>query len=170
MQVSPGFPAVFALGGDGSVWGWGSNNYGLLAAEDTSTPAVPLKLPQLADIAAIASDDFNAYALTRSGTVLAWGDGTSGGLGDVAVERASIEQPRSFPAPPGAVGVAASGWGGLAYGDQVVVWGRYGVPDGTGRTVENPSGGPVPLSWVTGPVGAADAALGLDYGNVFLVR
>lgn len=172
VDVAAGFPAVLALTRDGTVWGWGSNNYSLLAPGEATTPDTPTMLPQLTGIAAIDSDDFTAYAITRSGTVLGWGDGTSGALGDRAVEKAPIDAPVTIAGITDAVGLAAGASGAMAVGRDgtVHVWGAYAVPDGKGGVADNDVGSAVTLTWVKGTTLAATPPREVQQSYAFLVR
>ncbi|WP_018588323.1 RCC1 domain-containing protein [Salinispora arenicola] len=67
-----------------TVLTWGENDFGQLGdgtTIDSSTP-VDVDLPAGTTITAIAGSDANSFALTSTGTVLAWGDNTGGELGD----------------------------------------------------------------------------------------
>jgi hypothetical protein len=172
VRVSAGFPAVVALTKDGTVWGWGSNNYETLAPTDGNQPEIPRLLPELRGIAVIESGEFGAYAVSRGGTVLAWGDGTSGALGDAAVDRAPIDRPRTVAGVDGGTDLSAGVSGGLVVGPDgsVHVWGKYAVPDGKGGVVDNDTGAPQKLSWIIGRVAAATLPQDVYGAYAFLVR
>jgi len=72
-----------ALRQDGSVWTWGENYYGQLG-DGTVTDRLdaPGPVPGLAAIAVGASSSWAAFAVTPSGQVKAWGNGTYGLMGD----------------------------------------------------------------------------------------
>jgi alpha-tubulin suppressor-like RCC1 family protein len=75
---------VFALKGDGTVWGWGENQFGELGT-GAATPApygisTPVQVSNLAGVAAIAGGNQFALALKNDGTLWSWGLNTSGQL------------------------------------------------------------------------------------------
>lgn len=172
IDVAAGFPAVYALTREGTVWGWGSNNYSLLAPGDALTPDEPVLLPQLSGIVAIDAEDFTAYAVTGRGTVLAWGDGASGALSTRAVERAPIDAPVTVAGVDDAVEVAAGASGAMAVGrdGSVHVWGAYAVPDGKGGVRDNDAGTAVRLDWISGTVLVAVPPRQVQESYAFLVR
>ncbi|RXZ80543.1 hypothetical protein EBB07_18510 [Paenibacillaceae bacterium] len=63
-----------ALKGDGTVWTWGSNRLAQLGNGEASNTAseTPVPIAGLPEIRAVAAGDIN-LALTRQGTVYAWG-------------------------------------------------------------------------------------------------
>ncbi|WP_052395341.1 hypothetical protein [Kutzneria sp. 744] len=74
-----------ALRSDGTVWSWGDNylyELGNGATDPEVVPATAVQVSGLGDVAAIAGDDFNGYALKRDGTVWSWGSNVWGQLGD----------------------------------------------------------------------------------------
>ena len=76
---------VMALGSDGMVYTWGSNNYGQIGdgthsgyvkgvgATDNSR-ATPIKVENLSDVVQIACNYRRSFALKNDGTVWSWGD------------------------------------------------------------------------------------------------
>jgi alpha-tubulin suppressor-like RCC1 family protein len=89
--IAVGAQHSVAVKKDGTVWAWGSNQYGQLG--DNSPPEVkrlyPVQVrsgnyPNLAplrNIKAVAASDLHTIALTNAGTVWAWGANTRGQLG-----------------------------------------------------------------------------------------
>lgn len=78
---------ILALKGDGTVWGWGKNNFGKLGADPSanSTIPYPVQIEGLSDISAISVGTVHCLALKKDGTVWAWGNGKFGQLGrDIA--------------------------------------------------------------------------------------
>ncbi|MHA7627933.1 RCC1 domain-containing protein [Corallococcus sp. M7] len=76
VAVAAGSVHSFALRSDGTLFGWGGNDYGQLADEDRTlvrrTPAVVEGLPR---IAAITTRNIYSLALGMDGTVWGWGNG-----------------------------------------------------------------------------------------------
>ncbi|MFZ4790401.1 MAG: InlB B-repeat-containing protein [Candidatus Competibacteraceae bacterium] len=89
--IAVGAQHSVAVKKDGTVWAWGSNQYGQLG--DNSSPEVkrlyPVQVrsgdyPNLAplrNIKAVAASDLHTIALSNAGTVWAWGANTRGQLG-----------------------------------------------------------------------------------------
>ena len=75
---------VVALGTDGSVWGWGSDEGGQLGSTPTFTAVTrPVRVigPAIG-ITQVSAGRDHVLALESSGTVLAWGDNFDGELGN----------------------------------------------------------------------------------------
>jgi alpha-tubulin suppressor-like RCC1 family protein len=84
VQVSAG-SEFFSLGlkEDGTVWGWGTGNYGVLGVPHNS-PFVysPIQINDLPnDIKAVYAGNYRSFAITSNGDVWAWGNNVSGSLG-----------------------------------------------------------------------------------------
>ncbi|MCA1696218.1 MAG: RCC1 repeat-containing protein, partial [Actinobacteria bacterium] len=73
-----------ALLADGTVRGWGANNYGQLGNGTTSTNTYrpPVQALQLESMTAVAVGSHHSLALREDGTVWAWGANAFGQLGD----------------------------------------------------------------------------------------
>ncbi len=75
-----------ALKTDGTVWCWGSNQYGELGDGTTVAKLSPTQVPGLSDVKMIAVSDQHSFALKKDGTLLGWGLNTEaltcGGFGD----------------------------------------------------------------------------------------
>jgi alpha-tubulin suppressor-like RCC1 family protein len=92
----------------GEVWFWGASNAFGQAGDGTSTGShfTPVQVAALQQITGIAAGDRHNVTLRADGTVLAWGDGSSGQLG---IGPASMQTVPTVVALPG--GVAAVGVG-----------------------------------------------------------
>jgi hypothetical protein len=78
-----------ALGGM-AIAGWGDNGHGELGAGYKSVPSpVPVPVPGLLGIKAVAATYFTSYALMSDGTVRSWGGNMGGQLGAGTREAAS---------------------------------------------------------------------------------
>jgi len=82
--VAGGNSHSLALTATGQVLAWGINGYGQLGngTLTTSTTPVAASVPSGTIVSAIAGGSIHSLALTSTGQVLAWGDNTSGQLGD----------------------------------------------------------------------------------------
>lgn len=82
VQVSGGAVHSLALKLDGTVWAWGSNQFGQLGNGSTTESQMPIQTPGLANIVQIIASHNHSLALRSDGTVWAWGYNGSGQLGD----------------------------------------------------------------------------------------
>ncbi len=84
-DVQCGQDHAVALMADGTVKAWGSNYYGQLGngvqGNNASSP-VPIAVPGLSNVRAIAVSSYHTLALLENGTVMAWGSNNHGQLGD----------------------------------------------------------------------------------------
>jgi alpha-tubulin suppressor-like RCC1 family protein len=95
--VLPGQVTQVALGGslpgngqtlvelsDGTDWAWGTDSSGQLGNDGTSNELSPIKIhpPSGVTYALLASGGATSYGVTRSGDVYAWGNGSTGQIGD----------------------------------------------------------------------------------------
>src|SRR5690606_19344478 len=152
--VAGGARHSLAIVGDGEVVAWGANDQGQLGdgtREDRGAP-VPVRAPdgdagRLDGVVAISANNDFSMALRRDGTVVTWGQGSSGqrGIG----ERTAPLLPTTVRAPDGngpltgITAIAADGHTELALrrDGQVLAWGAndYGnLGDGTRRDRPTP--------------------------------
>lgn len=82
VAVAAGDSHALALKNDGTVWAWGSNQYGQLGDGTTTDRSAPVQVSDLSDVRAVAAAGEHNLALKRDGTVWAWGDNHIGQLGD----------------------------------------------------------------------------------------
>jgi alpha-tubulin suppressor-like RCC1 family protein len=71
-----------ALKNDGTVWAWGSNNWGQLGDGTTTQRNAPVQVRGLSGVQAIDAGHSHSLALKSDGTVWAWGKNDYGQLGD----------------------------------------------------------------------------------------
>ena len=101
-----------AIKTDGTLWSWGSNSYGKLGLNDTTSRNSPVQVGTLTTWSQIACGYYHSLALKTDGTLWSWGGNSYGrlGLGDFTH--------RSSPAQIGSLTVwtkiAASGYGSVA--------------------------------------------------------
>jgi alpha-tubulin suppressor-like RCC1 family protein len=90
ISVSAGSRFSLALKSDGTVWGWGFNDYGMLGdGTNVSTrkgDLTPVQVKNLNNIMQISAKGSRCLALRNDGTVWSWGDNYGGCLGDGSFE------------------------------------------------------------------------------------
>lgn len=85
IQIAAGQWTSYALLGDGTVEAWGRGVEGELGNGESGTrisSKVPLPVSGLSEVSAIAAGTYDALALLRNGTVMAWGWNEYANLGD----------------------------------------------------------------------------------------
>jgi alpha-tubulin suppressor-like RCC1 family protein len=84
--VAAGFYHTVALKADGTLWTWGDNTKGQLGdGLATFSRSVPARVGSDSNWTAVAAGDFHTLALKTDGSLWAWGDNTSGQVGDGSV-------------------------------------------------------------------------------------
>ena len=149
-RLIAGESTAYALRKGGTVWAWGDDAFGELG-QRLPTPASPepLRLARLRGVVMIAASAFTGFALARSGTVWAWGDGSFGLLGarQCRVQPRRRCLPSSVPVRVSGLGhvvaIAAGGQSAyaLAKGGTVWAWGgnTYGqLGNGSTRASTRP--------------------------------
>lgn len=138
-------PSGLAVEQDGTAWAWGSNYYSQLGQGtfDPRPHPLPQRVPGLSHVvSAAASDSFNV-AVTRNGSVWAWGNNDLGQLnGHLTVNQRRPQLVR-LPLAMVAVAVGKSFTVALAHDGSVWTWGTYQGPS-------TPYGSWLPPSKVTG--------------------
>lgn len=154
-SIITGDNSSFALKSDGTVWAWG-DTYGQFGAGGSETSNIPVQVPGLTGITAIAAGKANhALALKGDGTVWAWGYNPFGQLGDGSTTD-HLDTPVQVSNLAGITAIAAGVNHSLALkGDGTVwAWGMNAageLGDGTGgdRTLNHNSDVPVQVSNLT---------------------
>ncbi|WP_080635110.1 RCC1 domain-containing protein [Salinispora pacifica] len=125
--IAAGNDHSLAVTSSGTALAWGDNRFGQLGDESTTDSITPVKvsLPVGTTVTAIAAGDDHSYALTSSGTALAWGDNDRGELGDGTTTRSSTPVPVSLPAGTTVTAIAGGIGHGLAVTSTgtVLAWG-----------------------------------------------
>lgn|GEM_PF-3669829 len=109
-----------ALKTDGTVWAWGSNEYGQLGNDSDTDHLTPVQVSGLSDIIAIAAGDYHNLALKNDGTVWAWGRNTNGQLGNGKIVNCGI--PVQVSGLSNITAIAAGGTHSLALDSAGNVW------------------------------------------------
>ena len=166
----------------GIVSAWGSNEDGQLGDGTNSGPdtcgsiacsKIPLTVAGLSGVTALAAGSYHSLALLSNGTVLAWGDNSSGELGDGTTTNRLA--PVTVTGLSGVVAIAAGHYWSAAVlsNGTVMVWGsNYFGSLGNGGTTgpekcgfEGCSTTPIPVAGVSGAV-----AIGGGYGDIVALR
>ncbi len=134
VAIAAGDSHALALTADGHVWAWGEGFRGALGLggdpqSTTDNQPVPVPVPGLAGIKAIAAGSQTSLALATDGGVWAWGDNEDGEVGDgTTADRSS---PRRVAGLSAIAAIAAGGHHDVALDANGSVWG-WGE-DGSGQ-------------------------------------
>jgi alpha-tubulin suppressor-like RCC1 family protein len=148
-KIATGNDFVLALRHDGTVWGWGFNQFGQLGDGTTVGRAIPVQVGGLADVVAISAGGYHGVALKADGTVWTWGNSDTGQLGNGTVSpgggvAAFSTVPVQASGLTGVIAIAAGNGGlhTLALRTDGTVWG-WG--QNSTRQIENTGGDVRPL-------------------------
>jgi alpha-tubulin suppressor-like RCC1 family protein/putative cell wall-binding protein len=154
-RIALGYDTAYYLDSSGHVWAWGGGDHGQLGNGMTGTQLnhstdpihssnVPVEVLNLSNIVSIATGGNNCYALDSNGHVWAWGDGSSGELGNgTKGTQLNLGQypiygstvPVQVLNLTDIVSIAASQITGYALDSSGHVWawggGQFGIPDGS---------------------------------------
>ena len=83
-KISAGQYGFMAIKTDGTLWGWGHNNYGQLGVGNTTDRNSPTQVGALTTWSKISAKSYYGAAIKTDGTLWTWGAGWNGvlGLGD----------------------------------------------------------------------------------------
>ncbi|MBI0142603.1 InlB B-repeat-containing protein [Bifidobacterium sp. W8106] len=105
LQVSAGATHSLALGSDGNAWAWGNNGNGQLGNNSYSSSYVPVRVRDPASptdtskglkAAQVSAGSHLSLAVGSDGNAWAWGNNSSGRLGDGSTDSKSAPVPVSF--------------------------------------------------------------------------
>jgi alpha-tubulin suppressor-like RCC1 family protein len=174
VAVAAGNSHNLAIGSNGTIYAWGLNTYGVLGDGSVTTRNSPVPISLGAGVSAKAvaagAASWHSLAIGSNNKLYAWGNGTSGQLGDgAAIERRSPVLV-SLPAGVSAIAVAGGANHSLAIGSdgRLYAWGAntHGqLGDGTTTQRNTPwvvslSPGVTPVSIAAGD--AHSLAIGSD--------
>lgn len=134
--MASGAAYALAVAGDGTLQGWGDNDYGQVGDGTTTGRAAPVGLDGPAGVAfaAVAPGVAHSLALAQDGTIWAWGRNDRGQLGDGTLTDAATPFPVSTPGGFAAVAAGQAYSVAVARDGTVWTWGDnfYGeLGDGT---------------------------------------
>ena len=81
-SIATGSNFTAIIKSDGTVWGWGNNQYGQLGNGTTNSSSTPIRAFEVEGIISISAGSSHLLALDKDGTVRAWGDNRFYQLGD----------------------------------------------------------------------------------------
>lgn len=90
VDIAAGASHSLALKEDGTVWAWGSNDYGQVGDGATQDRLEPTQVSELGDIVAVEASNGSSFALRADGTVWAWGANFVGQLGDGTTQHRAL--------------------------------------------------------------------------------
>ena len=98
-QVTAGYDTSAAITNNGNLFGWGANNYGQLGQNNTINRSSPVQIATGTSFTMVSVANFNSaytatmYGITTSNTLLAWGAGNAGQIGNTTtINRSSPVQ------------------------------------------------------------------------------
>ena len=130
-----------ALKTDGSVYTWGSNNYGQLGDGTTTAQTTPKKIVSIENIVQISAGGRYIAALKEDGNVYTWGQNSSGQLGINSTTNKSTPTQVSNLNNVVYISAGASHMLAKTADGKIYSWGNntYGeVGDGTSKNYANP--------------------------------
>ena len=127
--IAAGADTAYALRRDGTVWGWGDGSFGALGILLGHPYAdQPVRIRGLEHVVAIAAGTYTGYAILRDGSVLAWGRGVDGELGEGSADNRAV--PTRVLALTGIISLRGGGTTAYALDRHRQVWawgsGLYG--------------------------------------------
>ncbi len=123
VEIGAGGNFAIARKADGSVWGWGHNDFGQLAGGGVNVsqwPQAKLLEPD-AGVVALAAGHRHSIALQANGGAWTWGDNRKGQLGDRTTDNKAVPLQVLVP-DPAAIQIAAGKFYSLALKKDGSVW------------------------------------------------
>ncbi len=165
-SVRAGCAHSVALTSTGKLLAWGANSDGEVGDGTTKTPRktpVSVKLPANTKITAVRAGCDDSIALTKTGTVLSWGLGLYGELGDGGLKNADAPVQAKLPKGTKIKSVSAGCFHNVALttSGTLYAWGRNSsgqLGDGTHKNRRNPVAVKLPAG-----VKATGVSAGCDY-------
>ncbi|MFJ3395262.1 RCC1 domain-containing protein [Leifsonia aquatica] len=141
-QIAAGFYHSLAVGSDGNTYAWGYNRTGQLGNGTTTNSEVPVMVQAPAGVTftQIAVGFYHSMAVGSDGNTYAWGNNTSGQLGDGTTTDRAVPMVVQAPAGVTFTQIAAGAYHSLAVGSDgnSYAWGFNGLGDlGNGTTTDS---------------------------------
>jgi RHS repeat-associated protein len=136
IATSAGQKFGLSLRSDGSVWSWGTNQFGEMGLGTNTLIQWPTRIASVTNAVSISAGSLHSLAAQNNGTVWAWGLNSDGRLGNGNFNNAS--NPVAVTRITNAVMVSAGGNHSLALlaNGSVMAWGaNNGGQLGTGNTI-----------------------------------
>ncbi len=160
--VAGGGEHTLALKSDGTVWTWGSNEFGQLGGSAGSMcggvpcSLTPVQVSGLSGVTAIAAGRYHSLALKGDGSVWAWGRNTNGQLGNNSTTNSptpvQVLGPNGVGTLTGITALAGGGAHSLARRNDGTLWAWGG--NGEGQLGNNSTTDSLTPVEVLGPGGA----------------
>jgi RHS repeat-associated protein len=153
--IAAGGEHSLALTTDGSLWAWGANDSGQLGNGSTTNSTTPVQIGNLGGgVTAISAGRHHSLALKADNSVWAWGQNSSGELGNGTTTNSST--PVQVINLAGVTAVAAANSFSLALKADGTVWAwGYGYDGELGNGTRTWSSTPVRVGNLTGVVAIA---------------
>jgi alpha-tubulin suppressor-like RCC1 family protein len=141
-QVSAGYGHSLAVGSDGNVYAWGNNGYGQLGNNSTTDSDVPVPVPLPAGVkfTQVSAGYLHSLGLATNGNIYAWGDNSTGQLGNSSTIDSHVPVLVTMPAGVTFTQVSAGGEHSVALdsnGD-IYAWGHNNLGQlGNGTTSDS---------------------------------
>lgn len=121
-RIGAGIDFTAALHADGTVYAWGSNQYGQLGQPGNGMSPTPMLVAGLSGVKALAAGGYHAAALRQDGTVWAWGNNSYGQLGNGGLSNTQ-GKPMQVPGMSQVITVSAGYTHNLAVTSDGTAWG-----------------------------------------------
>jgi len=124
-QLSSQNSGGYALGSNGVLYAWGAGSLGQLGDGRTANADLPVvvKVPSVDAVAQVVGGGFNAFAVTTTGRLLAWGGNYDGQDGTGGLANVLVPTPVDLPASVVSVsGASAGGFAAIALAANGVVY------------------------------------------------
>ncbi len=156
-----------AFKAEGTAWAWGRNSSGQLGDGTTNNRTARVQVvgpagggPFLLDIVALSGGSLHTLALQGEGVLLAWGENSSGQLGDGTFSSRSVPVQVQLPSPPAVRGtVPEDGAAAVSVGVEVTV--TFGEAVRPGETFSE-------IVWRDDAGSAVEADMSIEGNTLFL--
>lgn len=132
--VSAGWEYTLAIKSDGTLWGWGNNDFGQLGNGAVSSSASPVQVGTDSDWVSVDAGSYHALAIKSGRTLWAWGKNEFGQLGAISSETCTtnVENCSTTPLKVGtdtdwlSIGAGGEHTFALKTGGTIWGWGKKG--------------------------------------------